>query len=56
MPGCIEHGNETSDSIKGREVFDKMSDYQLLKKECARSLITYLFCSCTGLFYVLLYV
>jgi hypothetical protein len=27
-----ENGNETSGSTKGRECFDKLSDYQLLKE------------------------
>jgi hypothetical protein len=31
----FEHGNETSVSIKGREFPDWLSDYQLLKKDCA---------------------
>jgi hypothetical protein len=28
-------GNEPSDSIKGTEFLEYMSDYQLLRKECA---------------------
>jgi hypothetical protein len=27
--GCCEHGNEHSDSIKGEELVDQLSDYQL---------------------------
>jgi hypothetical protein len=32
VAGFCEHGNEPSDSIKGMELLDKLSDYQLLKK------------------------
>jgi len=35
--GFCEHGNEPSDSIKGGEFLDYMSDYQLLKDSDARS-------------------
>jgi hypothetical protein len=30
-----EHGNELSGSIKGGQLFDYLSDYLLLKKDCA---------------------
>jgi hypothetical protein len=33
--GCCEHGNEPSDSIKGREFLDQLSDSQLLKEDSA---------------------
>jgi hypothetical protein len=33
--GSCEHGNELSDSIKGRELLDQLSDCQLLKKDSA---------------------
>jgi hypothetical protein len=29
--GCCEHGNEHSGSIKGEELVDQLSDYQLHK-------------------------
>jgi hypothetical protein len=35
VAGCCEHGNEISDSIKGGEFLDQLSDYQLLKKDSA---------------------
>jgi hypothetical protein len=31
--GTCEHGNESSDSIKGGEVLVQLNDYQLLKKD-----------------------
>jgi hypothetical protein len=34
VPPC-EHGNEPSDPIKGGEFLDKLSDYQVLKKDSA---------------------
>jgi hypothetical protein len=33
--GRCEHGNEPLGSIKGGEFLDKLSDYQLLKKDSA---------------------
>jgi hypothetical protein len=36
MTGSFEHGNKPSDSIKGREFLDQLSDYQLLKKVSAQ--------------------
>jgi hypothetical protein len=33
--GSCEHGNEPSDSIKGREFLDYLSDCQFLKKDPA---------------------
>jgi hypothetical protein len=33
VAGCCEHDNEPSDSIEGREVFEKMSYSQILKKD-----------------------
>jgi hypothetical protein len=31
VAGCCEHGNEPSGSIKGGELVEYLSDYQLLK-------------------------
>jgi hypothetical protein len=31
--GSSEHGNEPSCSIKGKEFFDKLSDYKLINKD-----------------------
>jgi hypothetical protein len=36
MAGYCEHGSELSESIKGEEFLDQLSDYQLLKKQFAR--------------------
>jgi hypothetical protein len=33
VAGSCEHGNEPSGSIRGEEVLDYLSDYQLLKME-----------------------
>jgi hypothetical protein len=33
VAACYEHGNEPSGSIKGKECFDQLSDYWLLKKD-----------------------
>jgi hypothetical protein len=33
VAGSCEHGNEPSDSIKGGEFLDNVSDYQLLNKD-----------------------
>jgi hypothetical protein len=33
MAGCCAHCNEVSDFIKSRELFDQLSDYQLLKED-----------------------
>jgi hypothetical protein len=35
VTGTCEHSSEPSDSIKGREFFDQLSDYQFLKKDSA---------------------
>jgi hypothetical protein len=35
VTGSCADGNEPSDSIKGGELFDKLSDYELLKKNFA---------------------
>jgi len=32
---CCEHGNESSGCIKGREFIDQLSNYKLLKNDCA---------------------
>jgi hypothetical protein len=32
---ACEHGNELSGSVKGVKFFNKLSDYQLLKKDSA---------------------
>lgn len=31
--GSCEYGNETSGSLKGKELFDQLSDHQLLEKD-----------------------
>ena len=33
--GSCEHGNETSGSIKGKDLFDQLSDHQRLEKDFA---------------------
>jgi hypothetical protein len=33
VAGSCEHGNEHSSSIKGRTFLDKVSEYQLLRKD-----------------------
>jgi hypothetical protein len=35
VAGSCEHGNELSDSIKGREFLDRMRDYQHPKNDSA---------------------
>jgi hypothetical protein len=35
VTGCCEHGDEPSDSIKGGEFLDSLSEYQLLNKKTA---------------------
>jgi hypothetical protein len=35
VAGYCEHGNEPSGSIKDGAFFGLLSDYQLLKKDCA---------------------
>jgi hypothetical protein len=37
MAGFCERGNETYSSIKGKEFFDLMNDYQLLAKNFSPS-------------------
>jgi hypothetical protein len=34
VTGCVKHGNEQSDSIKGGEFLDPQSDYNLNKAYC----------------------
>jgi len=46
MVGFSEHGNEFSGSIKGREFFDYLSDYQLLKRTVFHEVIHKLFVLC----------
>jgi hypothetical protein len=36
VAGSCEHGNEPSGSIRGEEVLDRMSNYQVLKKDLFR--------------------
>jgi hypothetical protein len=45
--GFCEHGNERCGSIKGRECFDRLRDYQFLKKDSVFWAILLL---CTKLF------
>jgi hypothetical protein len=35
VPGCCEHGNESSGYVKSGKFLDKLSDYQFLKKDSA---------------------
>jgi len=35
MAGCCEYGDEPSDSMKGGEFLEYVSDYKLLKKHSA---------------------
>jgi hypothetical protein len=35
VAGSYKHGNEPLGSVKGREFFDKLSSYLLLKKDFA---------------------
>jgi hypothetical protein len=39
VAGSCEHGNEPSGSIKGGELADQLSDYQLLKKDCSIEIV-----------------
>jgi hypothetical protein len=38
VTGSCEHSNEPLCYIKGREFLEKLSDYYLLKKDCASQL------------------
>jgi len=40
--GCCEDGNEPSDSIKGREYLNQLSDYQFLKEDSVLWSSTYM--------------
>jgi hypothetical protein len=33
MEQCRQHREQSSDSIKGKELFDELSDYSVLKKD-----------------------
>jgi hypothetical protein len=35
MMGSYEHGNETCHTMTVEKIIDHMSDYQLIKKNCA---------------------
>jgi hypothetical protein len=34
VAGCCEHGNDLSDSLRGGEFLESLSDYEFLQSDC----------------------
>jgi hypothetical protein len=39
VDGCLEQGNEPSGCTVDKRIFDRLSDYQLLTKDCVLKLV-----------------
>ena len=42
--GACDHGNETSGSMKGKELFDQLGDHQFLVKDFAPWRLVHIVC------------